>query len=135
MLHYTTHKDDKTIEQKLQLDIINVQKWCHSNNMSLNPDKTNVMLLGSKRNIQQSCSLNILVDNHRIENVKTQKVLGVYLDQTLNWSTQVQKTCDKLNYKLLLYRRISNYLTSDIKKTVLKCIYTSNIRLLFHNMG
>ena len=58
--------------------------------------------------------LNIAGKN--IENVKTQKLLGIYIDNTLSWNYQIETVCSKLNSKLALLRRISYFLTDEMKQ-------------------
>ena len=85
--------------------------------MMLHPAKTKCMLLGSKCKMRstQSPNIKLELDEVIIENVSFQKVLGIYVDNTLSWNIQLKKICSKLNSKIALLKRISTYLTHDMK--------------------
>ena len=51
-----------------------------------------------------------------IQNVSTHKILGVFVERSLNWNSQVDQICAKLNSKLYLLKRIVYYLTFEMKK-------------------
>lgn len=117
----TLHAADRNvtvIENKLQSDVKEVEKWCNLNNMALNPLKTKTMIIGSKGKLNKVKvnELNITVQGCQIENVTTQKVIGVYLDQNLTWSRHVKYVCDRVNSYLYLLMRISKYLTPETRK-------------------
>ena len=103
------------VQNRLQdrLNIIN--KWCILNNMSLHPAKTKCMVIGTNHKLKHVDILKLTVDSSCIENVAVQKVLGVYVDRTLSWNVQIAKMCSKLNSKIALLKRISYYLTYDMK--------------------
>ena len=44
-------------------------------------------------------TLKIKIDNEYLENSKSEKVLGVTIDESLYWTEQVDKTCKKKRYK------------------------------------
>jgi hypothetical protein len=56
------------------------------------------------------------INGTQVENVAAQKILGVYVDKTLSWNTQVDKMCSKLNTKLYLLKRMVYFLTFEMKK-------------------
>ena len=105
----TVHKSNSCIRQintTLQDDLLEVQKRCVNNNMVLNPNKTTCMLIGTKNRLRKTQNLDLKTSDSKIENVRTQKLLGVYIDSTLSWKIHVDKTCAKLSTKLHLLKRI-----------------------------
>ena len=50
--------------------------------------------------------LNVTVNDVLLEDVSTAKLLGVYVDKSLDWKVQVQKLCAKISKKLGLLRRL-----------------------------
>ena len=118
----TLHKSSFFIRQintTLHDDLLKVQKWRvnTSNNMVLNPDKTTCMLIGTKNRLKKTQNLGLKTSDSRIENVRTQKLLGVYIDSTLFWKIHVDKTCAKLSTKLHLLKRIKCFLTPEMLQT------------------
>jgi hypothetical protein len=104
-----------TIQHQLQKDLDCANEWCKTNNMAINPNKTTCMTLGSHPKIKNLPDLALFVDNVKIIQVETQKLLGIHIDSHLNWKTHVDKTCAKLVSKLALFKRIQYYLTLDVK--------------------
>ena len=109
-------KDIHEIQLILQSDINKTQRWCMKNNMAINPTKTTCMILGSKQKLSCIEDLNLHVNNNRITNVESQKLLGVYIDKNLTWKLHIDKTCKKLVSKLFLLKRIQYFLTPDVKQ-------------------
>ena len=116
----TLHKSSSCIRQintTLQDDLLEVQKWCVNNNMVLNPNKTTCMLIGTKNRLRKTQNLDLKTSDSKIENVRSQKLLGVYIDSTLSWKIHVDKTCAKLSTKLHLLKRIKCFLTPEMQQT------------------
>ena len=63
--------------------------------MVISIDKTKHMLMGSKQRLRtivnsEKC-LNLKVWGHKIENVTSQKLLGIQIDNSLTWNEQITK--------------------------------------------
>jgi hypothetical protein len=67
------------IENKINTDLENVHKWLIANKLTLNQEKTECMLVGSRQRLQQSNSSNpqIVIGNHIIQQVSSKKVLSL----------------------------------------------------------
>ena len=114
-IHTTDVKLD-CVQSKLQSDLYKVNRWCKINNMAINPKKTTCMILCTKQKHTNSKVLTLKIGNAEIENVTSQKLLGVYIDNCLTWKTHIDKTCNKLSSKLFLLRRIGSYLSLEMKQ-------------------
>jgi hypothetical protein len=104
------------IQNTLQTNLEVIDYWCNKNNMALHPSKTKCMLIGSKNKLRKASNLKITINNTEIENVQSQKVLGVFINNDLTWNTHILHVCSKLNSKLALLKRVSSFLTLDMKK-------------------
>ena len=114
----TLHKSSSCIRQintALQDDLLKVQKWCVNNNMVINPNKSTCILIETKNRLKETQNLDLKTSHRRIENVRTQKLLWVYIDSTLSWKIHVDKTCAKLPTKLHLLKRIKGFLTPKMQ--------------------
>ena len=115
----TIHQAGKNfveIQETLQTDLDNVNRWCSFNNMAINPKKTTCMILCTRHSSKMNTKLNLTIGGHAIQNVTTQKLLGVVIDKCLTWKPHIDMICSKLSSKLFLLRRIENYLSLDMKK-------------------
>ena len=103
------------IQVILQTDLDSVAKWCILNNMSIHPKKSKCMTIGTRQRLQNINQLTLKVNETFLENVTAQKVLGVFIDNTLNWRSHIDYVCKKLNSKIQLLKRVLYFLTDDMK--------------------
>ena len=114
----TLHQSDfhlGTIQSKLQQNLNYIFNWCKLNNMAINPTKTTCMLIGTPYKLKHTGNLCLTIDSQNLNNVNNQKILGIYIDNTLRWHTQIDYVCRKLNNKIALLKNIIYYLTDDMK--------------------
>ena len=125
------------VEQKLNTDLENVHKWLISNKLTLNVEKTEYMIIGSRNRLNQIHSNpEIVIGEQTIERVARKEFLGVIVDEKLNWHEQVdtctmqknfQKHCFiKKSKKLYHNRRISYYV---------QCLCIATFHLLLNSMA
>ena len=103
------------IEHNLSIDLKSVELWCTHNNMTLNLNKTTSMLTGSRARLKKNDSLSLITGNDTIKSVKSQKVLGIVIDNNLDWQEQFDKMCASISSRLGLLRRLDKYLDKDAK--------------------
>ena len=77
------------IQNKINVDLDNVHKWLIANNLTLNKEKTEHMLIGSRQRLNQ-CTGNphIVIGNHTIQQVPDKKISGVIIW----WAVEVDRT-------------------------------------------
>ena len=112
---YTSGTKSLEVQTNFQSSLNSILDWCTYNNMLVNPTKTKCMLIGPK-NKSTSCKLDLRINNVPIENVESHKILGVHVDKHLSWAVHIDKTCLKINSKIALLKRISIYLTFEMKQ-------------------
>ena len=117
----TAHGDSiTTIETQLQIKADEIGKWCKANKMVLNADKTKGMLLASQQKLRTlttpNKSLNVKVQGKEIEQVSSEKLLGVQIDSSLTWDDQTKHVRQKVLFKISLLRKIRAYLPQNIRK-------------------
>jgi hypothetical protein len=102
----------ETVEKQLQQYTDNTDNWCNENMMVPHPKKTKVMIVTtSKRaSLLPHKELNVQMKGIQLENVSSEKSLGVIIDSNLNWKEQVQKLYTSVNRSLALLRRIKRFL-------------------------
>ena len=72
--------------------------WFKVNKLSLNTKKTHFMIFTNdiQRKKVVIADIDICIDGSNIENTKTSKFLGIYIDQSLTWDEHIKYTCNKL---------------------------------------
>ena len=98
----------------LQTSVDNLVKWSDDNFMVLNSTKTKSMLVTGERLKKKLTSdhqlLRINIDGKQIEQVKSQNLWGVIIDDELSFDEHIDKFTDKLAQHIALLNKMSNYL-------------------------
>ena len=72
------------------------------------------MLMGSSRKLSLLYyELQLYFDDDCLTNVDTHKLLGVHLDKSLNWTSQVDKICSVFSSRISLLNRLQTYLPME----------------------
>ena len=102
----------------MRSDPHNFLNWCVDNDMTLNLAKTIAMFLSSKQNINRILSdpPNIVLNGEPIRISQQEKLLGINIDSSLSWHSQIDKALKKCNTLLFLLGRIKQYLSIPIRK-------------------
>ena len=88
----------KTLESNLNYDLIKcVSEWLRSNRLSLNVDKTKLLLFRSKNNKTSLDNISIKIQNSKLLPSNYVKYLGVLIDENLSWSYHIKELSNKLN--------------------------------------
>ena len=87
---------------KLENDISRVIKWFNFNSMVVNPAKFQLMFLGQERKPRSKYCIDI--DGNIIPEQNEIKLLGVTIDQKLNFDSHVKSFCKKANQKVRALR-------------------------------
>ena len=91
------NKKLKTIETVINTELKNVSTWLCLNRLSLNEDKTELIIFHSKRNIPKLDKFSIKLNNKKLAPVDCVKYLGMYIDKTLSWDTHIFHLTKKLS--------------------------------------
>ena len=115
----TVHTKDSNvnnIERNVICDLKNAIEWGIPNKMQLHFGKTTCMLAGTRQKLNTSRKLNIQVGDISIQNVSKQKLLGIYIDENLSWSSHIDYLCSHITTKISLLRHLSEYVPVEILK-------------------
>ena len=105
---YVCGKDFNQVIKTLRKDFLILEKWFYDNYFVLNPDKCHFMTLGIKNDLPDST-----YNNSIIKNCASEKLLGVIIDNKLDFKEHLTKVCKNANLKLNALYRISAYMSPD----------------------
>ena len=99
--------DLPAIQQRLQDDINKRADWTSENRMVLNASKTKSLLVTGKRLEKKAPDkdLKISCNDTKIEQVTSQKLLGVKLDSHLNFTEHID-LCKKVSQRIVILKKI-----------------------------
>ena len=102
--------DVNSIQLNLNHDLDNLNKWLISNKFTLNPAKTEFVLIGSRQKLSTlSNPLELSINNVPIEHVSSVKSLGIFIDENLRWQTHIEKLSKKVASGIGAIKRISPF--------------------------
>ena len=108
------------IEQSLNKDANIITQWCSENKMAAHATKTKVMLITTwqKRASlpENERKLNVIMNGEQLENVESERLLGVTVNNNLSWEKHIDNIVSKVNSKLALLRSIKGCLPLVARK-------------------
>ena len=118
LVHGSSHEETS---DKLALAAQDIINWCKINQMEANPAKFQAMI----SNETETREIRI-TDSTVINTEPSVKLLGVYLDNKLNFGTHVSEIIRKSSRQLNCLKRIAYSFTLDIKLMLYKAFVASN---------
>ena len=121
------HENFNTLINVVNDELHKISEWFRLNKLSLNVNKTNHIIFGSKKmKFVDSCN-KIKIDNTPIEQVQSTKFLGVIINSRLSWEDHIKAVRNKISKSLGILYKIRYNLSSD----TLLSLYQTLIRPYF----
>ena len=129
---YTTGSKIDTLLQNLYTDTSLLSKWFKENFLRMNADKCHLLISNRDKDIS------IILENEVIECSSAVKLLGVTIDNKLDFTEHISKLCKKVSSKLHALARISNYMSQNKLRLIMKSFIESQFSYcplvwMFHN--
>ena len=110
--------------------------WCHTNNLSLNTEKTKELIINPRKRRDKHSPLHI--GETQVERVKTFKFLGTYISEDLSWSHNTQHIAKKSQQRLYFLRKLrkfglSSKLLSNFYRCTVESLLCNSITVWFGN--
>ena len=120
---YTGNKSIEKLLEVLERESKSAIDWFKINDMIVNPDKFQAMILSSDKKDKKS-QLNI--NDSAISSEDSLTLLGIEIDNKLNFKNHVSTICKKANSQLNAIGRIQNYVGKKEKETIINTFVYSN---------
>jgi hypothetical protein len=113
----TQDTNTTVIQKALQSALCDIESWCTSNHMVLNPKKSKSMLITTRQKHQLSpLSLNLSTSSGHIDQVSHHRHLGVIIDDKLTWHPYIEHLCKLLGKNLHLLSKLRTIISHNAKK-------------------
>lgn len=125
------------VKDRLETSSQSAITWFKGNNMGAHPEKFQSMVLGCK-NVQDLHGFSFTVGDFNVEPSENAKILGVKVDNDLNFNVHISEICAKAARQLNALARLSKVLQKDVKMTLFNCFILSNFNycsLVWHHCG
>ena len=103
---------DKNDRDDLQQDIYNLQSWSEKWLLKFHPDKCVKMSI-NHRGEESHYKFNISEDSPMMRNVRTEKDIGIHIDEKLEFDIHISEKINKANNIFNLIRRSFRYLNEN----------------------
>ena len=101
-------------EEIANKDLKNIKVWLSSNKLSLNIAKTEYILIGSRSKINSmDVQPTVKIDTCPIKRVKSAKVLGVEIDENLNWEKHIEYIASKVSSGIGALKKLKEFVDRD----------------------
>ena len=92
--------------------------WLSANYFKANSKKSHFLLTSNEE-------VNLNLDDLIIKNSKSEKLLGINIDNFLTFNEHVSKLCEKASQKLHAIARISSYLNKNKLRLIMNAFFSS----------
>ena len=117
--------DSNNFEMEINAELQKVSLWLKKNKLSLNLDKTKLMIF--HRQQKRVKELNIIINDTHIERVQSFNFLGITLSENMSWTNHVLSIEKKISKVVGILYRLRNTFLSDVLKTLYKSLVLSYI--------
>ena len=125
---HLSHMNVSAAFDKLNRCLQDIKEWMSASKLKLNPDKTQFILFGSKKQRERlnACFPIDILGNppHPTESVRN---LGVWFDSDFSFSKHVQNVCKGCFSQLRDFRNIRQFLTQDAAVSVANAFVSSRL--------
>ena len=130
---YTSHSL-KNLNQIVNFDLSNLVQWLRANKISLNVNKTEIVVFRSPTK-QIYKNLNFRLSGQKIEPNRCTKYLGVIIDKHLPFNKYMNTLKQKLNRANGILAKLRYYVTADVLKTIYYAFFDSHMKYACHIWG
>ena len=121
---YTVENDIMELLKTLETETCVVMDWFRVNEMKPNQGKCHLLVADINHKDYSSNSF-IFLENVFLENEKSVRLLGIQIDQNLNFEEHITTLLKESNKKLHALMRIKKYMTQDKLRLILKTFIES----------
>ena len=125
---HLSQKSSSAAFEKLNRCLDDIKEWMSTSELKLNPDKTEFIIFGSKRQrdkLKASFPIDIL--GNSLCPVYSIKILGVWVDSDFSLSKHVQNVCKSCFVKLRDFRHVRRFLTHYVSVLVANALVSSHL--------
>ena len=117
--------DPTCIEANITNELEKVNIWLKLNKLSLNTQKTKLMVFHRKqKNVRE---INLSIDHNQIEQIPVFNFLGIILDENLSWKNQTKMIANKISRVTGILYRLKSVFPKEVLVTLYKTLIASYI--------
>ena len=106
-----------------QVELLNILEWMRINELSLNPTKTEYMIIDHSHGRKTESLLQFYINREKIKQFDKTKHLGLIVEDTLGWEEQYELVMKKVAGGLAAMRKLKRILPQSMLFPVYKALY------------
>ena len=114
---YEVGKDLANVKSSLNMNAVKASKWYEDNMLKGNYSKYKTMAMQSKREIT---NLSMSIQGSEIESTEKLSLLGVTIDNKLNFNHHINNVCKKASQRIGVLMRLKNLIPTEAKLQLYK---------------
>ena len=104
---------------EVHYDLVNVNQWLKVNKLTLNEEKTELMIIGSRQRVPSFDQGPLIKHGDKvIKRVPHKKTLGVVIDEQLKWDKHIDEQSRTISNNIALLRRAKSFVPRNILEKV-----------------
>ena len=103
-------------------DLLSIRNWCFDNQLLLNPDKTKLVIFGSRQMTAKVSDFRLFLLGKELEPVKAARDLGVTLDSNLTYNEHIVSTVSSCMSRLGQINRVKHIFNKHALIIIIKCL-------------
>ena len=107
LVSFQLHDQHEAIA-KMNKDLLSIRNWCFNNQLLLNPDKTKLVIFGSRQMTAKVTDFRLFLLGKELEPVKAARDLGVTLDSNLTFNEHIVSTVSSCMSRLGQINRVKH---------------------------
>ena len=120
-------QDYQSAITEINNDLIKIRNWCCDNLLLLNPDKTELIVYGSRQLLSKLPDFQLTLLGKKLIPAQTVKDLGVTFDRNLNFNEHILKTVSSCMSGLGQISRVKYVLKKELLVTVINSLVFSRL--------
>ena len=92
---FSSNKNIRVLEDNVNSALTEVNEWLNTNKLSLNVEKSNHVIFHPPQ--QKVPSINLIVNQRKLEHKEYIKYLGVLIDSKLSWKSHIREISKKIS--------------------------------------
>ena len=120
--------DNLTKETDINRELEKVNIWLKLNKLSLNTQKTKLMLFHRKQ--KHLDEINVVINGIEIEHVPSFNFLGIMLDENLSWKSHIEMVGNKISKVTGILYRLKNVFPENVLFVLYNSLIVSYMNLL-----
>jgi hypothetical protein len=133
------HNDPEVLSGVLTHKYNKLEEWMNANKLVINPDKTHLMVMASKKNTAKRKEVSMMAGGFIIKPTESEKLLGGQLHQSLEWNLHIRdhkgSLLNQLNSRLNGLRKVCVNASFGTKLMVANGVVMSKLAYLITLWG